>query len=61
MPDPPEMLSASKFTSSRRPGVTHERARFNPRGRELIARRLVEAGETFGHAAACANVSKSKV
>jgi transposase InsO family protein len=41
--------------------VPHHRARFTARGRELVVRRVVDAGETFGHAAAWANVSKSTV
>ena len=51
----------SKLTPSRRPGVPHHRARFTPRGREMVVRRVVEDGETFAQAAAWANVSKSTV
>jgi transposase InsO family protein len=41
--------------------VPHHRARFTPRGRELVVRRVVDVGETFAQAAAWANVSKSTV
>jgi transposase InsO family protein len=41
--------------------VPHHRARFTARGRELVVRRVVDAGETFARAAAWANVSKSTV
>jgi transposase InsO family protein len=41
--------------------VPHHRARFTPRGRELVVRRVVDDGETFAQAAAWANVSKSTV
>jgi transposase InsO family protein len=41
--------------------VPHHRARFTPRGRELVVRRVVDDGETFAQAAAWANVSSSPV
>ena len=41
--------------------MPHHRARFTPRGRELVVRRVVDIGETFAQAAAWANVSKSTV
>jgi transposase InsO family protein len=41
--------------------VPHHRARFTPRGRWDVARRVIEDGETFAQAAAWANVSKSTV
>jgi transposase InsO family protein len=41
--------------------VPHHRARFTPRGRELVVRRVVVDGETFAQAAAWANVSRSTV
>lgn len=41
--------------------MSHHRARFTARGREVVVRRVVEDGETFAQAAAWANVSKSTV
>ncbi len=41
--------------------MAHHRARFTARGREVVVRRVVDAGETFAQAAAGANVSKSTV
>ena len=41
--------------------MSHHRARFTARGREVVVRRVVENGETFAQAAAWANVSKSTV
>jgi transposase len=41
--------------------MPHHRARFTPRGRELVVRRVVDDGETFAQAAAWVNVSKSTV
>jgi len=41
--------------------VPHHRARFTPRGRYEVVRRVEEFGETFAQAAAWANVSKSTV
>ena len=41
--------------------MPHHRARFTPRGRYEVVRRVVEEGETFAQAAAWANVSKSTV
>ncbi len=41
--------------------MPHHRARFTPRGRELVVRRVVDGGETFAQAAAWANVSRSTV
>ena len=41
--------------------MPHHRARFTPRGRELVVRRVVDDGQTFAQAAAWANVSKSTV
>jgi transposase InsO family protein len=41
--------------------MSHHRARFTPRGREVVVRRVVDDGMTFAQAAAWANVSKSTV
>ena len=41
--------------------MPHHRARFTPRGRYEVVRRVVELGQTFAQAAAWANVSKSTV
>ncbi len=41
--------------------MPHHRARFTPRGRELVVRRVVDDFQTFAQAAAWANVSKSTV
>jgi len=41
--------------------VPHHRARFTPRGRHEVVRRVVEHGETFAPAAAWANVATSTV
>jgi transposase InsO family protein len=41
--------------------MSHHRARFTARGREIVVRRVVDDGETFAQAAAWANVSKSTV
>jgi transposase InsO family protein len=41
--------------------VPHHRASHTPLGRSVVVRRVVEHGETFAQAAACAGVSKSTV
>jgi transposase len=41
--------------------MPHHRARFTARGREVVVRRVVDAGQTFAQAAAWANVSTSTV
>jgi transposase InsO family protein len=41
--------------------MPHHRARFTPRGREVVVRRVLDDGETFAQAAAWAKVSKSTV
>ena len=41
--------------------MSHHRARFTARGRDEVARGVVEDGQTYAQAAAWANVSKSTV